>query len=313
MAESKDLFKNKRSPSQQQNDNGFDELQNQLDAFMEKEKEGISSARQQAGELQQRLDSFIDNLQGQLDSYLKEQPSQAPDVPFSDEKPSTGNAPQTAASISPPTHSSEPLASDASLSDPVLQAGALFPDQSDAPTQVEKYADGGHKILLRLLIGVGGLIASLAWVVWDKNLLHEFGQSRNAAPVLSADNRSGQGDQNRTKPASVNRPDSGAEKQSLQALPDIDTAPASHQPTRLQAAIQVNRRPVQANAEKRAAQQTLQVKVAVGNVRSAPTLQARVLHKLKQGAIVTKLDERDGWYRIRLRNGEIAWAFHTIF
>lgn len=57
----------------------------------------------------------------------------------------------------------------------------------------------------------------------------------------------------------------------------------------------------------------LTVSVSFGNVRSAPSAKADVLFQLKQGDIVYKLDEKWGWYQVRLQNGAIVWAYQSLF
>lgn len=55
------------------------------------------------------------------------------------------------------------------------------------------------------------------------------------------------------------------------------------------------------------------VHAMVGNIRSMPDTSARVLYRLKKGAIVTRLEIKGEWRKVRLRNGVIAWAHQSIF
>jgi len=57
----------------------------------------------------------------------------------------------------------------------------------------------------------------------------------------------------------------------------------------------------------------LVVGVRVGNVRTMPDTSARVLYRLKKGAVVTRLDSKGEWLKVRLRNGVTAWAHQSIF
>jgi hypothetical protein len=57
----------------------------------------------------------------------------------------------------------------------------------------------------------------------------------------------------------------------------------------------------------------LKVRARVGNIRSKPDKSGKVLFRLAQGAVVTKLGEQQGWFKVRLRNGTVAWGHRSIF
>jgi len=57
----------------------------------------------------------------------------------------------------------------------------------------------------------------------------------------------------------------------------------------------------------------LTVAVRIGNIRNAPDKSGKVLYRLSQGDVVTKLAEQNEWFQVRLNNGTVAWAHQSIF
>jgi len=57
----------------------------------------------------------------------------------------------------------------------------------------------------------------------------------------------------------------------------------------------------------------LQVLVGIGNVRLEPSGKAKILARINHGDFVTKLDEKNGWYLVKLDSGVRAWGHHSIF
>jgi len=57
----------------------------------------------------------------------------------------------------------------------------------------------------------------------------------------------------------------------------------------------------------------LQVLVGVGNVRFEPSGKSRILARINHGDFVTKIDEKNGWYLVKLDSGIRAWGHHSIF
>jgi uncharacterized protein YgiM (DUF1202 family) len=57
----------------------------------------------------------------------------------------------------------------------------------------------------------------------------------------------------------------------------------------------------------------LTVSVNVANIRSQPSTSGDVLFKLKRGEVVTELKRDGNWVQVRLTDGNIAWAHHSLF
>ncbi len=59
--------------------------------------------------------------------------------------------------------------------------------------------------------------------------------------------------------------------------------------------------------------ETLYIKVPVGRVRQAPSIDAEILFYLKKGDRVSVIDTRDGWYWIDTVDGRKGWAHGMLF
>ena len=57
----------------------------------------------------------------------------------------------------------------------------------------------------------------------------------------------------------------------------------------------------------------IKVTAHFGNVRSAPDNSGKVVSRLKKGEVVYKLEEKDGWYRVRLDAEKTAWVHKSLF
>lgn len=57
----------------------------------------------------------------------------------------------------------------------------------------------------------------------------------------------------------------------------------------------------------------LQVVVGIGNVRLEPNGKAKILARINNGDFVTKLEEKNGWYLVKLDSGIRAWGHRSIF
>lgn len=384
-----DLQPDNQRGERPQVDKGFNDFENQLDAFMEKEKAGLRAAKSESGELQQQLDRFIDNLQGQLDTYMDEHTEHEP--PFAPmEMPVQAEAAPVSADSAPFTVSESEEVSD--LSEALHGAGqpaAQRPEVQPAPNGqavAKQQSTAGDHILSRLLIVVSCLIAVLAWVVWDQDLLIRSGLMQPETVAKNSGNheqteRAVVSDhltavQESTKPAnSVDQAETAQQQSTPEAVATatlsdskqeaaaehhasvsvnsaarkissadsgiaLDKAPVSVDRQLPASSVPIQEKQVEPTAVEYAKAKVsapaipdqpasiarssaddatdkpiseLRVRARIGNIRSEPSLQGKILYKLKQGAVVTKLEERDGWYRVRLRNGNIAWAFHSIF
>ena len=57
----------------------------------------------------------------------------------------------------------------------------------------------------------------------------------------------------------------------------------------------------------------LQVAVDLGNIRSEPDSNGKIVTRLKKGAYVTKMGQKKDWYKVKLDSGTTAWAHSSIF
>ena len=57
----------------------------------------------------------------------------------------------------------------------------------------------------------------------------------------------------------------------------------------------------------------IKVTAHYGNVRNAPDNSGKVISRLKKGEVVEKLDEKDGWFHVRLNNEKVAWVHKSLF
>jgi len=59
--------------------------------------------------------------------------------------------------------------------------------------------------------------------------------------------------------------------------------------------------------------ETIKVTAHFGNVRNAPDNSGKVISRLKKGETVYKLDEKNGWFQVRLADAKTAWVHRSIF
>lgn len=57
----------------------------------------------------------------------------------------------------------------------------------------------------------------------------------------------------------------------------------------------------------------LTISVDIGKIRTKPSTNSSVIHRLKHGATVIKKRAKGDWYLVELNNGTIAWAHKSIF
>ena len=411
MAESKPPHDHKTTPESARGKPGFNGFQNQLDPFMEEEKEGMGTAKDEARELQQQLDSFIDNLDAHMDEAPQESdPNTDFEMPVEvdpfglEEYDHMPAAPESLSHLEQKAATQHIEKADANIAQPVKQTPSNKTHSTPA---------GHHHIISRLLIVSIALVAVLAWVVWDNGLLNSYSnllnnvqvshsENKGSAAALNADGNAPidavaaakadtkkslavevpdhaqasqatakesaakhavtklavtkqavtklavtkperiaalAGADETAKPVPTSDKNATADAQKIAAFVENKTADSHdgskatpgqsdqtvHPETGPSAPVVASTRvrgkkkpvtstqtkPVQTTANR--GEVRLNVAVTIGNIRSEPTLQGKVIYKLKKGATVTRLAERDGWYKIRLQNGSIAWGYHTIF
>jgi len=56
----------------------------------------------------------------------------------------------------------------------------------------------------------------------------------------------------------------------------------------------------------------LVITVAVGNIRDKPSSRGRIVTKLKQGAVISQLEQQGEWFKVQLQDNSKAWAHKSI-
>lgn len=280
---------NKVNDSEAASNNGFESLQRLLDTFLEQEKKAaITGAEHGSNERQHRLDHFINNLQHKLDMFMEENPAHASMVSDSDnakpqpEKTAAKPAKKQPASVMPASMNSVSYAKLISI---VLIAAScavaailwfIWPvEQAVSPLLMKQQGVDGYQALLAP--AAHEALASKTIAVHEdiEPIAKEPGVKKTAETVLS-------------QPVLTTQPQTTQQHH----IPNIEKVIQS----------------------KAAATIRLKVKVSIGNIRSKPDRSGKVLFRLAQGAVVTRLaEEQKGWFKVRLRNGTIAWAHRSIF
>jgi len=70
---------------------------------------------------------------------------------------------------------------------------------------------------------------------------------------------------------------------------------------------------VMSSVEPMFAGEKIKVTAHYGNVRSAPDNSGKVVSRLKKGEEVYKLDEKNGWFQVRLDDKKTAWVHKSLF
>jgi len=280
--------------------NGFESFQSQLDAFLEQEKEAMAGAEQDASELQRRLDHFINNFQHKLDTLVEENPAAAK----VENGVVVGGKP-------------EPVRFDGLVQ--TLEQVKLSPIQlekkqrgSELPVMAGTVHSVSYsKLISSVLIGASCVIAVVLWFVWpiEQGLSPQVrGQQLSDAIPTIVETSVPVHETNESVAKSPSPAKPIAPKQTEIA---VHTALAKPEKMTVQTDAPVTQTTVvKAISEINV---TLTVIARIGNIRNAPDLSGKVLYRLAQGAVVTKLAEQKGWYQVRLRNGTIAWAHRSIF
>ena len=71
------------------------------------------------------------------------------------------------------------------------------------------------------------------------------------------------------------------------------------------------------------AQTAAQVKIATtddmivnvynARTRKSPSLTSKIIHRLRKGDVVTRMQKQGEWFYVRMKDGKTAWAHHSIF
>jgi len=283
--------------------NGFELFQRQLDVFLEQEKKAaITEAEHGSNKLQHRLDHFINNLQHKLDSFMEETPVHTSMVSDSDNiRPQSDRQLVQTVPDQPEKTPAQPAKKQPALAVPAM------PGTANSASYV--------KLILIVLIAASCAVAAILWFVWpveqaaSPQLVQQ--QGVDAYPALLAPLAS---ETLASKTVAVHEAiepvakKSGINKtaEAVLSQPVFATQPktmAQHYIPNIETVIQA----------KASVTVRLKVTASIGNIRNKPDRSGKVLFRLAQGAVVIRLAEQQGWFKVRLRNGVIAWAHRSIF
>lgn len=286
------------------NGNGFESFQRQLDAFLEQQKKAATDgAEHGSNELQHRLDHFINKLQQKLDTFIEENPAHSSIVSFADENKAKAQSGQ-----------SEEIPTQRAKKQPVPEFPVMV-----GSTNATSYT----KLIASVLIAASCAVAAMLWLGWPvkqadlPQLVQQQGMDEQpVAPAPEMPETLARIAVHKTSEAVLKKPASSpsiAKKHDFKKMEPI-------QLSKPVLAVQSNpagqhKIPIVEKAVQPKASNTVRLTVTarVGNIRNKPDKSGKVLFRLARGAVVTKLGEQKGWFKVRLRNGTVAWAHRSIF
>jgi len=284
-------------------DSGFESLHRQLDAFLEQQKNAvIDGAGHGSNELQHRLDHFINNLQQKLDTFVKESPTRSSHV----RRAGDNHVKQQAQSGAPEPITARPAKKQPAPEFPVI-AGS---------TNATSYS----QLIASVLIAASGAVAVMLWLGWpveQAGLPQQQGVDEHAlAPELSETMASSTVAVHQSGAAVVKKPASSPAIVKQHGFKKTEPSQLTGPVLAVQSnpARQHNIPTVETAVQSGVATTVrLTVTAWIGNIRDKPDKSGEVLFRLARGAVVTRLGERQGWFKVRLRNGNVAWAHRSIF
>jgi len=284
-------------------DNGFELLQSQLDAFLQQEK-ATAKAGLDSNESQHRLDRFINHLQHKLDA-MPEENSLRTGTRSGGGKPGSVCLVTQTEAAQPSGQAQQSLLQQEKKQPATAKLGIDMPATSGP-------ADSGSfsRLIFRVLIGascIAGIVLWLLWPIGPVSQLPMVQKNTDAGQSLPGLSRheimaDGQALAAETEEPPVNKAGAGVLAHPAVLMPSPKKA-ALHDIPNVKKTVQV--KPVVVVR--------LKVTARIGNIRDKPDRSGKVLFRLAQGAVVTRLGEQKGWFHVRLRNGTIAWAHRSIF
>ncbi len=285
-------------------DNGFELFQSQLDAFLQQEKAAIARAGPNSNESQHRLDRFINNLQHELDAMTEENLLRT-------ETRNGGGKPVSVCLVTQ-TEAAQPFGqAQKSLLQQEKKQPATAKPAIDMPV-TSGPADSGSfsRLIFRVLIGASCIAGIILWILWPMGqvlqppMVQKNKHAGQSLPGLSRHEivTDRQAFAAETEEPSVNK--AGA---------DVLAHPVVLMPSPKKAALHDIPNVKKTTQVKTVVGVRLKIAAKIGNIRDKPDRSGKVLFRLTQGAVVTRLGEQNGWFHVRLRNGTIAWAHRSIF
>jgi len=163
------------------------------------------------------------------------------------------------------------------------------------------------KLIFRVLIGASCVTLIVLWLLWPieqisqpKIVQQQPNDVSQPRPALALHEITADEQPSTAKPVVETASVDALSRPAIVAQP---TTTEQHKITKVEKAS-----PPEASMAVR-----LKVAVRIGNIRNKPDRSGKVLYRLAQGAVVTRLAGQKDWFQVRLRNGTIAWAHRSIF
>ncbi|MBN4077099.1 SH3 domain-containing protein [Mariprofundus ferrooxydans] len=286
---------NNLTESKKNNEHDFELLQNEFNTFLEQQTVTFATTNEKQSSTHScdHTDQFIESIQDNLDALMPQY-------------------------TIPSTHTSAFHKHDESLNTAQPIDQALL---DTAPTQQERLPrhletpaielpatpspsnqTSHKKFISRTLIAASFAAAAIVWFFWP---IEQEPLSQTAQQLQNHSTK-------QSLPAAIQ-----SKTTADNSTPVLTTNEPVHITANLNVSLQkspqrviVNAKIVQATAT---ADNTLNVAVRIGNIRSAPSRSGKVLYKLVRGTQVTKLSVQGEWFQVRLQNGAVAWAHYSIF
>jgi len=300
-----------------------DSLKAQMDTF--DEKKGLPAQQDfsyAVNDSQQLLDHFCNDLQQQLDSFMQENQSHL----VSAAKDDGGLAGMEAdlGDVLPVKHS-PPSARTTVV---VKKMAASLSDS--APLDFEL-----NNILIAVLASGAALVLVISWYFWPtshfnrgyQHVVPQWGAGSSTEPdsiVGNALDKYGAQQavlarrpvisEHIVEPAPLMQAKDVSVIASKTAISDVNAL--IDESIKLTAALAGNSTfssIVVGQEESVAAARMLKLRVPIGRIRNAPSLDGAVVARLKMGSLVPDLGRKGAWFQIRLPDGRKAWGYKNIF
>lgn len=262
-------------------------LQEQLHAIVHEEITAFSKADQitEVAQLQEQVDQFISSLQHRFESYI-----------HVIEQENTPQKEKATASVEP---------------DFALTDDDLMNLEKEFDTYGIKQANGiseGKRstkdTVIQGLVGTA-IAASMMWLFWPvsevENIVTEEVAMKSEQPVMPT---------LKSEPVS-SKTSTKAEETQITVEPSTATENMALVP------VQERVSEVAETVEKEVVPlidgEKIKVTAHFGNVRSAPDNSGKVVSRLKKGEVVYKLEEKNGWYHVRIDAERRAWVHKSLF
>ena len=261
-----------------------------------------------ASEQQHRLDHFINNLQRELDVFMEENSTHSSELNVSDSAVGEQKAVQVQSPH--PSNRTEKIPAQPATTNPDFE----LPVMAGSANPVSY-----SSLIVSVLIGASCATAIVLWLFWPIEQtslpmldLQQRVDEYQPLPAMSATealgnnvNQSKESVVKETHANGLTQPVAAAPPKATSRFDDSKLDDSKLDDSNIQSTDQPKSKP----------DMTVKMKVVVrlGNIRNKPDRSGKVLYRLKQGAMVTRLAEQGDWFQVRLRSGAIAWGHRSIF